>query len=399
MARLPNRMTLARWGWLLSTSAIGAAVIGSAWSSWRSSELAADDLVRGQAAVYTHAAMLAFALAPPDKRNAALDSAVQAHAFEGLRYVALVRSDGPIVASGGTRDATPVGPIDSVTIRFRGIRPQRLRVSYPPAQGRRIGEVSFPGVGTGFSQWFAGIEGHRPIVVMEFEPLIAEQLSGRVRATLLLGVTVAALLVVAALEFWRISRRLELEERRALDQRRLAALGQMSAVLAHEIRNPLAALKGHAQLLVERVPTDVADHRNATRIVTEATRLEGLTSDLLEFARSGPIDVRPTDPLIPLHEADVGLPGLLIERNDAPAEWPLDAHRLRRVLANILQNAIQATRASRPPLYSIGMENGHLVYTIRDFGPGLPTGPEVQIFEPFFTTRTSGTGLGLAVAR
>lgn len=402
MRALPNRMILARWGWLLSTVALGIAVIGSAWASWRSTQRAADDLVRGHAAIFLHAAIAAYTTAAPDRRDAVLDSAVQAHAFGGLRYLAVVGSDGHVVATGGTPDTTPVGTLDSTAIQIVRLHPHLLRVSYPPPHGRRGGEVSLGGgVRRTFRQWFTVNEGHPPIVLMEFEPLISEQLSSRVGDTLLLALAVAALLVVAGFEFWRMSHRLELEARRALEQRRLAALGQMSAVLAHELRNPLAAVKGHAQLLVERVPGESPEHRNASRIVAEATRLEGLTTDLLEFARSGPIDVRLADPLVPLAEAaaDVGLPSGALERNGAPRTWSFDVRRMRRALANVLQNALQATPAARLPSCTVGMDSGRLVYTIRDFGPGLPPGQEAQIFEPFFTTRASGTGLGLAVAR
>jgi len=68
------------------------------------------------------------------------------------------------------------------------------------------------------------------------------------------------------------------------------------------------------------------------------------------------------------------------------------------VLENLIRNAVQAS-PERPPQARVFMENGTLVFTIRDFGPGLPQGDEDRIFDPFFTTRTQGTGLGLPLAR
>ena len=69
------------------------------------------------------------------------------------------------------------------------------------------------------------------------------------------------------------------------------------------------------------------------------------------------------------------------------------------MLVNLLRNAVQAVPADRPPQARVSIENGSLVFTIRDFGPGLPKENEGRVFDPFFTTRTTGTGLGLPVAR
>jgi two-component system sensor histidine kinase HydH len=96
----------------------------------------------------------------------------------------------------------------------------------------------------------------------------------------------AALLTSAALVLWHLGRRTQRMENELEDQRHLATLGGMSAVLAHEIRNPLAALKGHAQLLAEKIEDPRAGER-VQRVLDEALRLEALTNDLLDFARSG----------------------------------------------------------------------------------------------------------------
>ncbi|MGH7555658.1 MAG: histidine kinase dimerization/phospho-acceptor domain-containing protein [Longimicrobiales bacterium] len=97
----------------------------------------------------------------------------------------------------------------------------------------------------------------------------------------------------------------------------------MSAVLAHEIRNPLTSLKGHAQLLAERLDDSNGQRRRADRIVAEAQRLESLTSDLLDFARSGPIDLQPARPVELLESSvhDVDPDGFNIETRGAPASW------------------------------------------------------------------------------
>jgi two-component system sensor histidine kinase HydH len=175
----------------------------------------------------------------------------------------------------------------------------------------------------------------------------------------------------------------------------------MSAVLAHEIRNPLASLKGHAQLLAENLTAGSKERGRADRVIGEAQRLESLTSDLLDFARSAPLDLKTVDPVAPVRASisDLGEDGFELDVAGAPASWPLDVGRVRQLLLNILQNARQASPEGKRPQVRVTTEGRSLVYEVRDFGAGLPPGAEARIFDPFFTTRTNGTGLGLAVAR
>ena len=91
---------------------------------------------------------------------------------------------------------------------------------------------------------------------------------------------------------------------------------------------------------------------------------------------------------------------IVIDTASAPATWMLDDRRFSYgVLGNLLRNAVQASPPEQPPEARVAAEDGTLVFTIRDHGSGLPAGEEERIFDPFFTTRTSGTGLGLALAR
>jgi len=374
----------ARWGWLLTNLALGAAVIASAWTSYRSARTATDDLIRGEAHTLRDAILLANR--PGHEPIANLDSLVAAQQEGGLRYAAWVRLDGRVVASGGTPAPAPLEVPASRDPTFTQLG-SRIRVYFPPPlpPGASAADPRRP-----------------PTIVMEFEPVVARDLTARAFRSLLIGGIVAGALMAAGVAFWRMSQRLELGQRRMEEQRRLTLLGEMSAVLAHEIRNPLASLKGHAQLLVERLPPDSAERRKANRVVDEATRLEVLTSDLLDFARSGPMDLRAVDPVALLRAAAAELPEatIAIDGTQAPTRWLLDERRFRQaVLVNLLRNAVQASPARRPPRAGVALENGSLVFTIQDFGPGLPPGPPGRIFEPFFTTRTTGTGLGLAVAR
>jgi two-component system sensor histidine kinase HydH len=216
-------------------------------------------------------------------------------------------------------------------------------------------------------------------------------------------VTVAAILILASLVFWRASLASERAEQRHAQQRQLAALGEMSAVLAHELRNPLASLKGHAQLLQERLERDGADERTtakAVRVVAEARRLEQLTHGLLDFVRLGELQRGPASPLAIVEAAiaDFQKDRVDVEAEHAPASWSLDAQRMQQVISNLVDNALQAAADERVEV-EVRTSASACVFEVRDRGPGVPDDQRELIFQPFHTTRTRGTGLGLAVSR
>ena len=137
------------------------------------------------------------------------------------------------------------------------------------------------------------------------------------------------------------------------------------------------------------------------RVVAEAVRLEHLTADLLEFARSGAIHVVPSDPRAVIERAVQSTEPSRIDVDvaRAPAQWPLDADRMHQVLTNMLDNALAVTSPPDRVQVTASFGDGCLVFTVRDRGPGVPATERQQIFEPFHTTKTRGTGLGLAVAK
>ncbi len=179
----------------------------------------------------------------------------------------------------------------------------------------------------------------------------------------------------------------------------------MSAILAHEIKNPLASLKGNAQLLAQMLPDKSPEddslakaRTKARRVVDEAVRLEQLTNDLLQFVRTGAIRRTKVDPGALVREAAESVRGgeVVVDTDSAPAQWSLDAGRIREVVVNLVDNAIAAGPPARA---SVTTSNGHLVIEVADRGPGVPEDDRDKIFEPFFTGKTQGTGLGLAVVR
>lgn len=238
--------------------------------------------------------------------------------------------------------------------------------------------------------------GERPVVVIEFEPSVLARLERGTRRTNLVGSLAALVLFAFAVVLTvRVARRAR-DERNAERERRLMALGQMSSVMAHELKNPLASLKGNAQLLAEMLQEGTREQVKAELVVSEAQRLELLTRDLLAFVRDEPIAKAPTPPSALVERATRGLSGIEVAMGELPPTLQVDAPRISAALGNLLRNAVQTgTKVT----LSLAREGEHVVLAVRDHGPGIAAGEEEKIFEPFFTTRIHGTGLGLVVAR
>jgi two-component system sensor histidine kinase HydH len=304
--------------------------------------------------------------------NEDLDGILRGHATEGLRYLALVDAHGDVFAAAGT----PLGH----TASSRGDRS-------PAYVGDRIRieqRVMFR------RGW--GVGG-RARIALEVEPAEARALESAATRDLAIGAIAALTLLGVAVALVRRELRRNAEERAREHERRLASLGEMSAVLAHEIKNPLASLKGNAQLLASALPAGDKAQAKAERVVGEAQRLEQLVQDLLAFVRTGELHREPTE-VGDLVRAAAG--DAQVELDVQPITWPLDRDRMRQVLANLIDNGI----AAGPPVrISARVERDQLILAIADRGPGVPEADRERIFEPFFTGKTQGTGLGLAIAR
>ena len=200
-------------------------------------------------------------------------------------------------------------------------------------------------------------------------------------------------------------RRVQADARRA---ERLAALGQLSAGLAHEIRNPLAVIKGSAEMLEQNLQhSDAVSRELAGYISSEVNRANQLVSRFLDFARPGKLHRVPTAvvPLLDraLEEACARWPqsAVAVERSFDPAlaDLPLDATLMERAFANLASNAFEAmaNQNGRLQVAAAAAANGGARIEFRDTGPGVPGELRDQIFNPFFTTKPAGVGLGLAI--
>lgn len=207
--------------------------------------------------------------------------------------------------------------------------------------------------------------------------------------------------MVFAVVYARTTARQQELFRRLASAEHLASLGEMSAIVAHEIRNPLTTLKGYAQLLAEQTTVETSQRHKADKVVAEALRLEELTRSLLDFVRSGSIQRVPTAPKALAQEAMSGLDRnrIILRAEGAPASFSLDPVRMRQVLVNLLQNALEIAPQDSAVEFEVREEHGRLLMAVRDRGPGIPPAAEGKLFRPFSTFKAKGTGLGLAVSK
>ena len=224
----------------------------------------------------------------------------------------------------------------------------------------------------------------------------------------------------AALFFKDLTRVEQLEERERLRDR-LAALGEMAAAIAHEVKNPLAGIQVMAGLLKRQVPDSADSQAILNDIINEAKMANTIVLDVLEFVR--PLNLQVERVSVPdiLRDAIVKYEGQVAKGNvaiatrfdDALPRIQADQTQLRQLFSNLLVNAfealdgrghvdISATFAPNDEDQAAGETaepGGSVIVTVNDDGPGIPSEVTEKIFSPFFTTKPRGSGLGLAIVR
>jgi two-component system sensor histidine kinase HydH len=204
---------------------------------------------------------------------------------------------------------------------------------------------------------------------------------------------------------YRYARREEHHRLELSHQENLARMGEMGATLAHEIRNPLAGIKGFAQL-IEKKPEGPRTRESAQRIIVETLRLEELTTDLLAFARSDDFPVS-TIHLAELIEQTVAIVHPEAEQNriiiDTDCSQGLEIRgnrdRLTQVVLNIVRNGLQAMPDGGTLSIAAGPSDTCISIVVTDSGQGIKPDVMQKVFEPFFTTKARGTGLGLSLCK
>lgn len=189
------------------------------------------------------------------------------------------------------------------------------------------------------------------------------------------------------------------------EQAALARLGEMAAVVAHEVKNPLAGIRGALQVIGGRMPDTSRDRTVLADIVGRLDSLNDIVEDLLVFARPREPKLAPV-PIVTLLEGTAALlkkdPAHVGANLEIVGDRPVieaDAEQLQIVALNLLLNAAQAAGASGRVRVTVTANDGNCRITIADNGPGIAPEIRERIFEPFFTTKHRGTGLGLPTAK
>ncbi|MFN7956523.1 MAG: response regulator [bacterium] len=203
------------------------------------------------------------------------------------------------------------------------------------------------------------------------------------------------------------TREIEQMQVRLMRFERLAAVGELVSVIAHEVRNPLVAIGGFARRLKKGTSDPAEVEKLAAIIVEEVDRLEKILKSMLDYSRSSRPTLRSEDPTrlvaksIVLFEGELKRAGveLKVEFESNLPEVMLDGDQIRGVILNLVLNAIQAMpRGGTLTLRTLRIPDG-VAIEVDDTGVGIPDDKLAHLFDPFYTTKPTGTGLGLAIAQ
>lgn len=196
-------------------------------------------------------------------------------------------------------------------------------------------------------------------------------------------------------------------EKKLVQSERLASIGEITAKLVHEIRNPLAAIGAASVLIIEnnRIPKDVK--QSATLIKEEVTKLDLIVNDLLRLARHSELNKKNTDlsllitKCIDLIKFDPSFTNnITLEfKNGCPVYSKVDPEAFQRVIINLLRNAIEATPSGKKIQILLDKKENNTLISVKDEGAGISKNMHKRIFEPFYSTKPNGTGLGLTISK
>jgi len=209
---------------------------------------------------------------------------------------------------------------------------------------------------------------------------------------------------VASLQAANIELRTSHEQLRRAD--RLSSLGEIAAGLAHEVRNPLAGVKGALEIITSRAAEGSPEAEFAALASREIARLDELISEFLTYARPHDPERRDIDifevleRVVSLISGEAEQHGVVIEVDRRPVQTvSVDSEQMAQVFFNILLNAVQVSPRGGHVRITATADSGMLAIDVRDHGPGIRPEHLMKVFDPFFSTKTTGTGLGLSISQ
>lgn len=194
-------------------------------------------------------------------------------------------------------------------------------------------------------------------------------------------------------------------ERRAEINRQLAQIGELTAGVVHELRNPMSVISGMAELLLRRLDESHPQHRQAATIFQEAAQIEKLISQFLSFAKpfeatlarctAGPVVERAMQ--LAARAASEKQVTLHADLAAALPPFQADAQKLAQALGNLVRNAVEAVPMGGAVTLRVAVEETRIAFYVEDNGPGIHLQPGEDLLNPFFSKKEGGTGLGLNI--
>ncbi len=303
---------------------------------------------------------------------------------------------------------------------------QGLIATVNTAAGEILGILSEQAIGKPVGELLPGIDKHLILADLGSIPPRMElciragqdpgttmtgQAAGPDRGDRILGITVSRLVNHTGVLVGRLINFQDLTDLRRAEESakqadRLAVIGRMAATVAHEIRNPLAAICGSIELLAQMLPagTTVESQDLMQIVVREGKRLDELITELLSYATPRPLERTCIDlsqelvEMVQVFENDRRVvSGQVQVQVDGTVYVEVDIYRLRQVMWNLLRNAAEANPGGTIEARVVAnREKRQALLVLRDHGPGIAEEARLHLFEPFFTTKETGTGLGLA---
>jgi len=202
-------------------------------------------------------------------------------------------------------------------------------------------------------------------------------------------------------------RKMESDADRLVKAERLAAVGEMAATVAHEIRNPLVSIGGFAQLLKKKLPDNEKIQRYANIIISQVENLENILGNILNIAHPKKPELQVFDIHKIIHQALMMMEEVIQERkiklnlqwNCPDASVVGDEKLLFQAVLNIIKNALEAMQIDKILDIKTSCDDEFIEIHIKDQGRGIPAQHLEKIYDPFFSTKSGGTGLGLSVVR
>jgi len=331
-----------------------------------------------------------------------------------VRGVGIVGLDGKIVLQRGQAQLPPLPRISGKEQVFRRdaafvvLSPFEIRQGCASGAGHKCGCGSAKACKCNHGHWT--IPPGNYVLALAASPGGRKDAHIAVISASIASVILLAAFIVAALSLLRSIRtntalvaEIALEQRRRID---LESQSLAAAGLAHEIRNPLGAISGYAQLLYEQL-TGEQPRQRLSLMLRELSRVQDRLEEFMAFARKRALRLEPVqlDELIrecaSLLQIDAERAGctLSVSLNVQRSEIQGDRYQLKELVTNLILNAIQASSQGGAIALFLDETNGATVLAVCDSGVGIPEADLGRVFEPYFTTRAKGTGLGLSIAR